>query len=209
MYNKENLNPESRGDSVKKVKSINELMYESLFILFPIWMISFLLFVRYIINLLAFQIISLIILVILMIFLVLVNFIWGKELPLQCKRSPYGFVEFHVGKKCKSNAFFFIKNCIELTLIAIGEKRDVLIDTWLISRNNITKHFGDSAEFLEPSLIQKLVNSRNEKKYTGKDNRKSYRCIIHVDKLSHDQINVLKDKKDMLERRMNKVNDEQ
>ncbi|AHF08554.1 hypothetical protein [Desulfitobacterium metallireducens] len=172
---------------MKKIKSINELYIEYAFIILAIYIFAFLFALKYQIDLLilttAFTIIVLSIML-----LIAEKFIWGKGLPLKCKRSPYGFIEFHIGKLCNNKPTCLISNFIDITFIAIKEKKDILIDTWLISKESIIKYFGDSAEFLEPRFLQKLANKMNKRKFPEKAGNEDFRCIIHVTKLSNQQI---------------------
>ena len=110
----------------------------------------------------------------------------SKDLPLDCLRNCFGYIEIHAEQAVDWNVFFI--RCLEAVKIGIDEERDILIDTWLIKKENIVKYFGDAAEFKEPSCLQKWVNCLNKQKHDPQNTRKAYRCILHIDKITDEQI---------------------
>lgn len=114
----------------------------------------------------------------------------GIGLPSKCRRNYQGYIEVHVENDCDEK----IENLFRITceVIEIGkiEKRDILIDSWLISRKNIKKYLGESVEFVPFSFIQILSNKIHRIMYKAQHGHsiKPYRCIIKSNSVSREQI---------------------
>ncbi|ATW24184.1 hypothetical protein [Candidatus Formimonas warabiya] len=188
---------------MKKVVSMNELIWGTLFST-VIVMEIIVLFIETTLNTFYLFLImaSIILLEWLIIFLIL-KYVLGKGLPLDSILSPFGFIEPHVGRKCRKNIFYFEKVCLEITIIAIQKKKDILIDSWLISKRNLEKYFGKSVEYFGPTCIQKFVNWINRVTFQRKNRKKCIRCVIHTNALTSEQIGVIDAKLKELEERNN------
>lgn len=188
---------------MKKTISINELVWGSFLLWLFIAIICVTLFALYFRSI--FRVLFLIFTVSYLIFILSLQFvnkiIWSKNLPLDCTRSPFGFIEIHIGKKCNNNIVTLLNACLETINIAINEEKNILIDTWLISENNMKEYFGDSVKILEPKFLQKCANYMNKQKHARNDKRKSYRYLLHVDKITDEHIRKLEYKIKKIEER--------
>ena len=188
---------------LKKVISINELVWGSLFLCLLICIVSFVLFKIYF-NLI-FTMLFLISIISSLFFMMYIHInshkVWNRDLPLNCTRNPFGFIEIHIGKKCNHILVVLLNAFLETVYIAINEEKDILIDTWLISERNMRKYLEDSVEVLRIGPLQKWSNCFNKLKYSHKDKRKSYRYLIHTSKITDKHIEKIKDKIKEIENR--------
>lgn len=120
--------------------------------------------------------------------------VWSRQLPLESLFNPFGLIEIHIGKKCNRDPMKLYYACLEVVKIAKKVNKNILIDTWLISEENVKRFFGDAAEILKPRFLQRFSNYLNKRRHAPKDKRESYRCLLHVDKITDKQIIILEQK---------------
>lgn len=106
----------------------------------------------------------------------------SRDLPARCIRN-FGFIEAHIGNVCNDSSDLY-SIYRDLVTKAIEERSDILIDTWLIQKRKINKVFENTAQYIDPPILQKLSNLVNKLKYGRKDKRKCYRCVIQIRNLT-------------------------
>ena len=120
------------------------------------------------------------------IYLYVITFSW-RGLPKGCIYNPTGFIEVHVENMCGGSRKTFMKLCLDILLYGVTERKNIMVDTWLIRENHIKDLFGDVAEIYSPSIIQSLVNFIFKSQFKSKSKKKSFRCIIYMDRLTEEQ----------------------
>lgn len=131
----------------------------------------------------------------------------GKGLPSKCKRNSQGFIEMHVENDCDNKLENLLSILCEVIEIGKNEKKDILIDSWLISRKNIIRYLGNSVEFTSFSLIQRISNKIHRFMYKGKrrNNIEPYRCIIKTSLVTKDQIMQIQNKITQIDSRSKRI----
>lgn len=114
----------------------------------------------------------------------------GKGLPSKCRRNYQGYIEVHVENDCDKKIENLFRIICEVIEIGKNEQKDVLIDSWLISKKNIEKYLGESVEFVPFSFIQRLSNKMHRIMFKAKrgSNIEPYRCIIKTSLVSKEQM---------------------
>lgn len=120
------------------------------------------------------------------IYVYIITFSW-RGLPKGCMYNPTGFIEIHVENSCSGNRNKFMKLCLDALLYGVTNKKNIMIDTWLIREKHIQELFGCAAEIYKPSIIQSFINCIFKFIYKNKFNRKCFRCIIYMNRLTPEQ----------------------
>lgn len=176
------LNNFNRGSLMKKGVSI----FESIFCLILYGLICAVLLLKFV-SLKAF-IICLVFMGIGIetIYLYIITFSW-RGLPKGSMYNPTGFIEIHVENMCGGSRKIFMKLCLNILLYGVTERKNIMVDTWLIRENHIKDLFGCAAKIYSPSIIQSLINFIFKSQFKSKSKNKSFRCIIYTDKLTEEQ----------------------
>ena len=163
---------------MKKCISLNEIL----------WSVTFLGLAGYFLSkyLMIASIVSLVIISFLK------NAIWSKGLPAYSSRTPFGFIEPHIGQICGTRKRF-IEICIEILNISKEENRQILANTSLVSEKKLKKYLTHSVEILKPSLIQRFDFFVGSLIYHKPKNANCLRFLIDLSKLSNEEYdNLLK-----------------
>jgi hypothetical protein len=131
----------------------------------------------------------------------------GIGLPSKCKMNSQGFIEVHVEKDSDGKIENALRILCEAIEIGKNEKKDILIDTWLISQRNTKDYLGESVEFVSSSFVQKIANKIHRSIYKAKhkNNIKSYRCIIRTSLVSREQMIRIQNKITQIDSRSKRI----
>lgn len=128
------------------------------------------------------------------IFIHIFLLITSENLPGSSKYNIWGIVELHIGNDAKGNKFEFYRVCAATILAAKKKNRNVLITTWLISKEKVLELFKESVTFYNPTLFDKIFSKLNMMVYNRNRKVKIYpliKFIINTEKLTTGQINRL------------------